>query len=180
MRPWIVVATIAGLGAAFVAGAALLAFYRPPQPLALGAKQYQYETTYTVTAVERRKRLGRLQARGEYYIVDVLIGAPFGYRPTWDDANAEVHTFAGTGRTQPPGRFTVDRTAQAYMDQLTGRPRSPHEIKGASMHERLVFDLPLDVEQPGLVFLDANDPVNFLNILFGQIWEPHRYNLRYD
>lgn len=180
-------AVAAGLLVVAAAGAALLAlltFGRPPQPLPLGAVQWLGEAGVTVDRVERRRWIGsgaaRLRARGEFYIVYARAIAPFGLRPTWHDSDAEVRTFAGAGGTLPPQRFGVDERAQALLDRQTGRPGPVHLIRGAEQHETLVFDLPVNVEQPAIIFLPANDPAGLLELLFGRFWQPHRFNLRYD
>jgi hypothetical protein len=53
-------------------------------------------------------------------------------------------------------------------------------VLGAAQHEDLVFDLPRNVEQPAILFLPANDPLGLLDLAFGRVWQPHRFNLRYD
>ena len=89
-------------------------------------------------------------------------------------------TFSGSGGSMRDLRFTVDAPAQAILDAKTKRPGRNHVVLGAAQHEDLVFDLPRNVEQPGIVFLPANDPWGLLNLAFGHIWQPHRFNLRYD
>lgn len=183
------------LGAIFAAAAmlsvalavaldAVLAFGRPPQPLPWGTVQWLGEAGATVDGVQRTRTIGRgadeVRAAGEFYIVHARILAPFGMRPTWHDGDVEVDTFAYSGATRPPARYTVDERAQAVLDRMTGRPGPVHEVRGAEQHEDLVFDLPRGVEQPALVFLPANDPSGMLDILFGDFWQPHRFNLRYD
>lgn len=168
--------------AAFVlewAGATL----RPPQPRPLGDLQWAYETGFTVQRIDRMEALsvrGRtVRPRGQFYVVTVRVLAPFGERYHWDDHRVEVRTFSGSGGTMSERRFAVDPGAQALLDSSTGR-RAQHTVIGAEEHDRLVFDLPRDVEQPGLVFLDANDPWSLLDLLFGRFWQPARFNLRYD
>lgn len=171
--------TVAAAFALEWAGATL----RPPQPLALGEVQWAYETGFTVEGVDRLAALTRpgraLRARGQFYVVRVRVLAPFGERYHWDDRRVEVRTFSGSGGTMSERRFSVDPQAQALLDSTTGR-RAQHTVVGAEEHDRLVFDLPRDVEQPGLVFLDANDPWSLLDLLFGHVWQPARFNLRYD
>ena len=178
------------LAAAVVAGVALLAcaliltFWRPPQPLPFGRIQWLDEAGVTVDRVDRVSQItapGRsIVARGEFYIVHARVVAPFGMRPTWSDADAVVETFSGSGGTMHGLRFTIDPAAQRVLDARTGRPGPVHLIRGAEAHEDLVFDLPRDVEQPGLVIAPANDPAGVLDWLFGRFWQPHRFNLRYD
>jgi len=168
-----------------VAGAAVvaevvLAFGRPPQPLALGTLQWLGEVGVTVDRVERRRTLGSLEAAGEFYIVHARVVAPFGLRPAWNDSDVEVRTFSGVGGTMRDRTFTVDERAQETLDRITGRPGPTHLVRGAEQHEDLVFDLPREVEQPGIVFKAANDPMGLLDIVFGGFWQPHRFNIRYD
>ncbi len=167
-----------------VAADVLLAFERPPQPLRLGTIQWFDEVGATVDRVERVTRIGTganfRTARGEFYVVHARILAPFGFRPNWDDAFVEVRTFSGHGGTMQDLRFTVDAQAQKILDRQTSRPGPEHLVRGAEQHEDLVFDLPRDVEQPGLVFLPANNPLGLVSLLFGHFWQPHRFNLRYD
>jgi hypothetical protein len=121
-----------------------------------------------------------VRARGEFYVVHARIVAPLGLRPDWRDDYGEVRTFAGRGGTMRGLRFSVNGPAQALLDKRTGRPGPVHLVRGAVQHEDLVFDLPRDVEQPGVVFLPSNDPIQLAGMLFGRFWQPHRFNLRYD
>lgn len=179
-----VVATVAAVWLLFAAGVAFLAYARPPQPLTLGTMQWLGEAGVTVDGVDRVAQLRSGQrivsAKGVFYIVHARIIAPFGFRPTWRDADVEVRTFAHTGRTGPEGTFAVDAGAQSVEDSLTGRPGPEHEVLGASQREDLIFDLPRNIEQPGIVFKAANDPMGLLNVLFWHAWQPRRFNLRYD
>ncbi|MBV8152497.1 MAG: hypothetical protein JOY59_13135 [Candidatus Eremiobacteraeota bacterium] len=180
-----VVAVIAvALYALAAAGNIFLAFARPPQPLRLGTVQWFDEVGATVDRVDRVAQIGNgphaRRARGQFYIVHARIIAPFGFRPYWHDSDVQVHTFSGRNGTMPKTRFPVDAAAQAMLDRETGRPGPDHLVRGAAQHEDLVFDLPVDVEQPALVFLPANDPIGLLDVLFGHFWQPHRFNLRYD
>ena len=166
------------------AGNAFLAFWRPPQPLPLGTVQWLGEVGATVDRVDRVAQIGSgataRRAAGQFYIVHARLIAPFGLRPTWHDSDVEVRTFSGSGGTMRDVTFKVDEKAQAVLDRQTGRPGPEHLVRGARQREDLVFDLPANVEQPGLVFLPANDPAALLDMLFGQFWQPHRFNLRYD
>lgn len=169
----------AGAGVAVLA-ILVLTFGRPAQPLPLGTIQWFDEVGATVDRVERVGHLGSLRPRGVFYIVHARLIAPFGVRPTWHDSDVEVRTFAHTGATLPEAAYEVDSRAQAELDRHTHRPGSVHEVRGASQHEDLIFDLPRDVEQPGLLFLPANDPSGLLFWVLGRPWQPHRFNLRYD
>lgn len=168
-----------GLGAALV-----LTFGRPPQPLAFGTVQWVGEAGVTVDGVDRVSMVTAaghtVRARGQYYIVHARILAPFGLRPTWHDRDAYVLTFSGSGGTMRGLRFAIDPAAQAVLDARTGRPGPDHLVRGASQREDIVFDLPRDVEQPGLIVAPANAPEGIVNWLFGGLWQPHRFNLRYD
>ena len=183
-----VFATVAGAGmiaAILVFAVVFLAFARPPQPLPLGTIHWFFEAGVTVDSVERMPRIaaGRrvAVARGEFYIVHARIFAPGGLRPHWNDRDVEVRTFSGSGGTMHGLRFDVDEAAQAVLDARTGRPGPSHLVLGAVQHEDLVFDLPRNIEQPGIVFLEANNPWGSLVYLaVGRIWQPHRFNLRYD
>jgi hypothetical protein len=169
---------------AAVSADAILAFGRPAQPLPLGTIQWDGEVGVTVDAVERADRLvferTTLHAHGVFYIVHARILAPFGFRPEWRDEYAVVQTFTGHGGTMHDLRFTVDERAQTLLDRETRRPGPVHLVRGAQQHEDLIFDLPRNVEQPGIVFLPANDPSRLVFVLFGRFWQPHRFNLRYD
>ncbi|HEX8806861.1 MAG TPA: hypothetical protein VF741_07920 [Candidatus Aquilonibacter sp.] len=180
----IIGAAFAGIFLLVLAADAVLAFARPPQPLPLGTIQWLGEGGFTVDAVYRTRALragGRtITATGEFYIVHARVVAPFGLRPHWSDSYVLVQTFSGVGGSMRDRSFTVDETAQRLLDRLTGRPGPEHVVLGAAQHEDLVFDLPRNVEQPGLVFLPANSPMGLVGLLFGEFWQPHRFNLRYD
>ncbi|MFN2449852.1 MAG: hypothetical protein ABR508_08705 [Candidatus Baltobacteraceae bacterium] len=185
---WKPLTAIAGaacaLYALFVVLVVFLAFWRPPQPLPLGTVQWVQEAGATVDSVERVARItdGKriAVARGQFYIVHARVLAPLGLRPHWSDDDVEVRTFSGSGGSMRGLRFGVDEAAQRILDRRTGRPGPHHVIIGASQHEDLVFDLPRNVEQPGILFLAANDPAQLLELIFGRVWQPHRFNLRYD
>ena len=179
------IAAVAGVWLLFAGYVALLAFGRPPQPLAFGTVQWLGEAGVTVDGVDRMASLRAgtsvVRARGVFYVVHARIVAPFGLRPHWSDRGVEVFTFGHTGRTGPEGEaFGVDEAAQKLEDRLTGRPGPEHEVLGASRREDLVFDLPRNVEQPGIVFKAANDPMGLLEVFVWHVWQPHRFNLRYD
>lgn len=180
----IAIAVIVAVWLIAAAGNTALAFLRPPQPLPLGTVQWKYEVGATVDRVDRVTHIGSggmtVRARGQFYIVHARLLAPFGLRPQWSDSDVEVRTFAGRGGNMRDLRFTVDERAQRILDAQTGRPGPVHVVLGAQRREDLVFDLPRDVEQPGLVFLPANDPTALIDMIFWQFWQPHRFNLRYD
>jgi hypothetical protein len=180
-----VLAVVASAGALGLLSETALAISRPPQPVPFGTIQWHGEAGVTVDGVTRTVTIGRgpraLRASGEFYIVRARILAPFGLRPHWSDRYVEVDTFAGSGATMPARRFSVDERAQAVLDREDGRPGSEHEVRGAEQRELLVFDLPKNVEQPGLVFLPANDLLNIpFYALHARFWQPHRFNLRFD
>jgi hypothetical protein len=190
LKQW--AAFIAVIGAACLFGVAILiltmlafAFARPPQPLPFGTVQWDYETGFTVDGV-RRLELVRdgtriYRARGEFYLVRARVVCPFGERFHWDDRDVAVETFSGSGGTQPTARFSIDEAIQAIVDRQTHRPGPQHTVLGATQSEYLVFDLPKNVEQPALVFFAANDPFDIVdNLREARIWQPHRFNIRYD
>lgn len=180
--PWLVlvgslVVAVAGVA---ILGILFLTFGRPPQPLPLGTIQWFGEVGATVDSVDRVDHIGKLRPKGVFYVAHARVIAPFGLRPTWHDSDAEVRTFAHSGATMPESTYEVDAVAQAELDRHTHRPGPVHEVRGASQHEDLVFDLPRDVEQPGLLFLPANDPSGLIFWIVARPWQPHRFNLRYD
>ncbi len=181
---WAAAAVVVVVGVCAVSLDVIMALLRPPQPLPLGSLQWLGEVGVTVDGVDRIGQIGNgasaVRARGEYYVVHARIVAPLGLRPTWHDSDVEVQTFAINGATMPPRTFAVDERAQTILDRQTGRPGSVHLVRGAQEHEDLIFDLPRNVEQPGLVFLPANDPWALLGVVVGEFWQPHRFNLRYD
>ena len=176
----LIISLLAAGAGVLLLGILTLTFARPPQPLSLGTIQWFGEVGATVDAVDRVDHIGSLRPRGVFYIVHARIIAPFGLRPTWHDSDVEVRTFAHTGATLPEATYEVSSAAQAELDGHTGRPGAVHEVRGASQREDLVFDLPRDVEQPGLLFLPANDPSGLIFWAVGRPWQPHRFNLRYD
>lgn len=186
MRKWILRGffVLVAFYVLFIAGTAVLALFRPPQPLELGTYQWLGEAGVTVNSVDRVATItaGKrsVRAHGIFYIVHAVISAPFGLRPTWHDSDVDVETFAGSGHTTNGGTYNVDEAAQTLEDVKTGRPGPDHEVRGATQHEDLVFDLPLDVEQPGFIVKPANDPMGLVGAVFGEFWQPHRFNLRYD
>jgi len=180
-------AACALLGACALGVLFLSAFARPPQPLPLGSVEWAYETGFTVDGVDRasKLRLGPavVRARGEFYVVHARVLCPFGERFHWNDSDIDVQTFSGSGGSLRGAEqtFSVDEPVQALLDKRTHRPGREHVVLGASQRETLVFDLPFDVEQPALVFLAPNDPWNLIDdALAGHVWQPHRFNLRYD
>lgn len=185
--------TIAVLAALLLTAAAwglriAMLFWFRPEPLEFGTIQraYAFETGFTVDRVYRTRsiQVGRrvVRARGEFYVVDARVLCPFGDRYVWNDDRVHVETFSGlNGRMRNRHfRFAVASDAQHVVDAQDGRPGSAHLVLGRSRRERLVFDLPLDIEQPALVFDDANDPSNLPALLFGQPWQPARFNIRED
>jgi len=152
--------TIAACGVALILGIAGLyavsVFGRPPMPVRLGTVLWGYETGFTVTKVVRRPASDGMVA----YDVTARVYCPFGERYRWTPRSA--HVFDNSGRIY----FAIAGTAA-------------HKILGASDTEHLVFLLPLDVEQPALVFDDALSPWSVIAAL-PELYEPHRFNLRYE
>lgn len=179
------VVAAAGLYACVAAVNLLKYFGVPAQPLPLGTIQWFDEVGVTVDRVDRVAQVGTgaeaIHARGEFYIVHARVIAPFGFRPDWHDSDVEVRTFAGTNGTMRDLRFAIDKPAQAALDRITHRPGPEHIIIGAEQHEDLVFDLPKNVEQPGILFLPANAPAGLVfSLIVPHFWQPHRFNIRYD
>lgn len=188
---WLAIFGIVAGACVFVAAALVTlvlasGYATPPQPLALGTVQWDYETGFTVDAVDRLNAIRdgnrTYRARGEFYLVHARVLCPFGERFHWSDGDVVVETFSGSGGThRAQQRFSVDEAIQAIVDRHTHRPGSRHTILGASQREDLIFDLPKNVEQPAIVFLAANDSLDVLDDLrVGRLWHPHRFNIRYD
>lgn len=155
---------------------------RPPQPVPLGAKIWDYEHAFTVTAVRRTRVLRgsgtTLRAHGEFYVIEARVVCPFGERYVWDDSNAYVAEMA---RSRYAHRYVIAVNAQRLLDREDGRPGPRHMVLGASQRERIVFDLPLDARQPALLFADTMGlgPIAD-SVLALSIYHPNRFNLRYD
>ncbi|HET9393497.1 MAG TPA: hypothetical protein VFO29_08295 [Candidatus Rubrimentiphilum sp.] len=157
--------TAAGAGLlAFVmlgpAAYAMCVFGRPPMPVPLGAVLRGYETGFTVTKVIRRPASSGLTA----YDVTARVFCPYGERYHWTLRSA--HVFDNDGRTY-------------YAS--SGTPA--HRVLGASDTEHMTFLLPTDAEQPALVF---DETLGFWSVIEAlragppELYEPHRFNLRYD
>ena len=87
---------------------------------------------------------------------------PFGERYRWTPHSAHV----------------IDNSGRAYYASAA---TPDHTILGASDTEHMTFDLPNAVEQPALVFDEAfGIGAIFDELRLGRIYEPHRFNLRYD
>ena len=155
---------------------------RPPQPIPLGSTIWDYEHGFSVSAVHRTQTIRAngqiLRARGEFYIVEARVVCPFGERYVWHDRNAYVEEMA---RPRYGNRYAIDGPAQRLLDRQDGRPGPDHMVLGASQRERIVFDLPKDALQPGLMFADTMGfgPIADSVLALG-IYSPHRFNLRYD
>ena len=131
---------------------------RPPMPLRLGTVLWDYETGFTVTHVARR----RLSHGTTAYEVTVRVYCPFGERYRWTPLSAHV----------------IDNSGREYF---AAAATPAHRVLGASDTERMTFDLPDGVEQPALVFNEAFGlGAMFDELRAGRIYEPHRFNLRYD
>jgi hypothetical protein len=144
-----------------IAGAyAASIFGRPPMPVPLGTVLWGYETGFTVTKVVRRPASRGIVA----YEVTARVYCPFGERYRWTPCSA--HIFDNAGRTY---------YASAGI--------AAHKILGATDTEHVTFLLPADVEQPALVFDDTLGLWSMLGALRAgppELYEPHRFNLRYD
>ena len=145
--------------AALVVSAYLMSVYgRPPMPVAFGTVLWDYETGFTVTGVARTP----LPSGRTAYGVTVRVLCPFGERYTWTPRSAHV----------------IDNSGHSYY---AASATAAHKILGASDTEHLTFDLPNGIEQPALVFDDATSFASIFDELrLGRIYEPHRFNLRYD
>ncbi len=131
---------------------------RPPMPVPFGTVLWDYETGFTVTGVVRRPAREGTTA----YDVTARVFCPFGERYRWTLRSA--HVFDNNGR--------------AYYASA-GTPA--HKILGATDTEHLTFLLPNNIEQPALVFDETQSVLAILDELrVGRIYEPHRFNLRYD
>ena len=135
-------------------------FGRPPMPVALGAVLWDDETGFTVTKVAHHPVSSGTSA----YEVTVRIYCPFGERYAWTPRSA--HVFDNNGRTY----YATAGSAA-------------HRILGAAENEHLTFLLPRNVEQPALVFDDTLSLWSVAGALRAgpaELYEPHRFNLRYD
>jgi len=152
------------VGSALIAGGLAVAAYalpivaRPPMPVPLGAAIWDYETGFSVTHVVRRP----LRAGITAYEVTVRVFCPFGERYRWTPRSAHV----------------IDNAGVAYASAAA---TPEHRVLGASDTEHMTFDLPSAIEQPALVFDDTLGPAAFFDELrAGRVYEPARFNLRYD
>jgi hypothetical protein len=153
--------------AAFVAvcalglAAYLLSIYgRPPVPVPLGTVLWDYETGFTVSKVVRHPVSSATTA----YDVTVRVYCPYGERYRWTLRSA--HVFDNNGHTYYASAGTA-----------------AHRILGAADTERLTFLLPAGVEQPALVFDDTLGLLPIVDALRAgppELYEPHRFNLRYE
>lgn len=164
------------LTAAAWAARIFMLFWFSPEPLEFGTIQraYEFETGFTVDRVRRVREIrtngGTMRAHGEFYIVDARVLCPFGDRYVWNDARVHVETFSGLN-----GHMRGEHRRYAVVE-----PAPPQLVLGKSLRRTLVFDLPVDVEQPAVVFDDANAPSNLPALFFGKPWQPARFNIRED
>lgn len=127
-------------------------------PVAFGTVVWDYETGFTVTGVARRP----LRSGQTAYDVTVRVFCPFGERYGWTPRSAHV----------------IDNGGRSYAAAFA---TPAHKVLGASDTERLTFVLPDGIEQPALVFDDATSFATIFDELrAGRVYEPHRFNLRYD
>lgn len=156
----IVGASIVGLGVLVVCAYLASIYGRPPMPLPLGTVLWDYETGFTVTSVARHSALAGMTA----YEVTARVFCPYGERYHWTPRSA--HVFDNDGRTY-------------YANAGT----AAHKILGATDTEHLTFLLPTAIEQPALVFDDTIGILPIIDSLRAgppELYEPHRFNLRYD
>lgn len=142
-----------------VVGAYLISIYgRPPMPVPLGTVLWDYETGFTVANVTRHPLRPGVTA----YDVTVRVFCPFGERYVWTPRSAHA----------------IDNSGRAYYATAA---TPAHRVLGASETERMSFELPEGVEQPALVFDETLGSGAILDELrVGRLYEPHRFNLRYD
>jgi hypothetical protein len=98
------------------------------------------------------------------YEVTVRVYCPFGERYRWTPRS--THVFDNGGHTYYASAGTA-----------------AHKILGATSTEHMTFLLPAGVEQPALVFDDTVGLLPMLGALRAgppELYEPHRFNLRYD
>ena len=155
-----IAAGVLAFGTLCLAAYALSIFGRPPMPVPLGTVLSGYETGFTVTKIVRHAATGGTTA----YEVTARVFCPYGERYHWTLRSA--HVFDNYGRTY-------------YA--VAGTPA--HKILGASDTEHMTFLLPTGVEQPALVFDDALGFAAVIEALQAgppELYEPHRFNLRYD
>ena len=129
-------------------------------PVPLGTVLWDDETGFTVSKVAHH----RVSSGTSAYEVTVRIYCPFGERYAW--ALHSAHVFDNNGRSY----YAAAGTAA-------------HRILGATDTEHLTFLLPSDVEQPALVFDDTLNLSSLAGALRAgppELYEPHRFNLRYD
>ncbi len=143
------------------AGVYALSIYgRPPMPVPLGTVLWDYETGFTITTVVRHPASAGMTA----YEVTARVFCPYGERYHWTTRSA--HVFDNYGHSY----YAIAGTAA-------------QRILGASDTEHMTFVLPNGIEQPALVF---DDTLGFLPIIDAlraghpELYEPHRFNLRYD
>ncbi len=134
-------------------------FGRPPMPVPLGTILWDDETGFTVSKVASHP----VSAATTAYEVTVRVYCPFGERYPWTPRSA--HVFDNNGRAY-------------YASAST----AAHRILGATDTEHLTFLLPANVEQPALVFNDTLGLSSIAGALRAgppELYEPHRFNLRY-
>jgi hypothetical protein len=135
-------------------------FGRPPMPVPLGTVLWDDETGFTVSRVAHHP----VSAGTSAYEVTVRMYCPFGERYGWTLHSA--HVFDNSGRTY-----------------YASSGSAAHRILGATDTEHLTFLLPANVEQPALVFDDTLRLSSIAGALRAgppELYEPHRFNLRYD
>jgi hypothetical protein len=127
-------------------------------PVPLGTVLWDYETGFSVTHVARYP----LHSGKTAYEVTVRVFCPFGERYRWTARSAHV----------------IDNGGAAYSAAAV---TPEHRIVGAADTEHMTFELPNGIEQPALVFDETMGPAAIFDELrAGRIYEPHRFNLRYD
>lgn len=165
--------------AALVVGISALELAQPLQPYGPGNTYCWDEFCFVVNSVKQVKSIGSgadaAVAQGTFYIVDADLESPWWGRFVWSNDAVYVIDDAGAD-------YHFSHAGQRASDLLAGFSRSNcHLIRGASEHERIVFDLPDDVVQPRLLVRDTLGFEGFLGGIRGNIiYVKPAFNLRYE
>jgi len=143
--------------------------------LPLGARKYFCEIdchlAYSVEHVERTRTLGKMAAKGTFYVIrlktlfdESTISAMRPREAPLDPNPRMVYMADGSGR-----RFERSEPAEQELQRegVASTPLSRPLIPGESYVTMLVFDLPRDARDPKLFVGDA-DPISSLLILHEQ------------
>src|SRR5215469_11709155 len=155
-----------------------LALAQPLHPFAPGERYCWDEYCFRVDSVTRTRTLGPqshpLVARGTFYVVNATLEAPWWGRLVWGPQSSFVVTRDG-------GEYSVSQAGQNALDAPGSTRSECHTVLGASEHETLVFDLPVDALQPRLLVRDTLGFEGLLGALrLGRLYVKPAFNLRYD